>query len=401
MTRRIVKLSLPLSVLAAVGCSSTGTQQVANESDIRSQQIAQQQAELEARQAQIRAMEAELARKEAALNNRPAPAARTNTAASGSGLFPPAARPGECFARVLAPAKYRPVTKRVVKREASERIEIIPAQYTWGEQRVKTKDGYTQLVIDQGGKILPVTGDPRNGGSYRIGNTVVNPTFSTVTERVMVKPPRKKVQEVQAKFKTVTERVIDQPAHTKWKKGNGPSGAATRVDENTGEIMCLVNVPATYKTITKRVLAQKAGTRVVQIPAEYTTITRTVVKNPPRVREIKVPAAYKTIRVQKLVKAAQERRIPVPAQYETVTTTEKVTDARVSWGRVYCEVNMTKDLAVKIQQSLTRSGYYNGPIDGIVGSQTMSALNRFEKAKGLPTGSNYIPFETARALGVL
>lgn len=401
MTRRIVKLSLPLSVLVAAGCSSTGTQQATNESDIRSQQIAQQQAELEARQAQIRAMEAELARKEAALNNRPAPAARSNTAASGSGLFPPAARPGECFARVLEPAKYRPVTKRVVKREASERVEIIPAQYTWGEQRIKVKDGYTQLVVDQGGKILPVTGDPRNGGSYRIGNTVVNPTFGTVTERVMVKPPRKKVQEVQAKFKTVTERVIDQPAHTKWKKGTGPSGAATRVDENTGEIMCLVNVPATYKTITKRVLAQKAGTRVVEIPAEYTTITRTVVKNPPRVREIKVPPAYKTIRVQKLVKAAQERRIPVPAQYETVTTTEKVKDARVRWGRVYCEVNMTKDLAVKIQQSLTRAGYYNGPIDGIIGSQTMSALNRFEKAKGLPTGSNYIPFETARALGVL
>ena len=46
--------------------------------------------------------------------------------------------------------------------------------------------------------------------------------------------------------------------------------------------MCLVEVPATYKTVTKTVLKTPATTRKVETPAEYTTVRKQVMKTPAR-----------------------------------------------------------------------------------------------------------------------
>lgn len=401
----IVKMSLPLALLAMVGCSGMSAQQQTGQANASDSQLAQREAELAAREAAVRRREQEVARTTTT-------ASRSSSTRVATGIAPPTAKPGECFSRALVPAVYRPVTKRVLKSEASERIEIIPAKYTWATERVMVADGYTQWVVAYAGKTYRI--DPRTGRAVDVrtgkpvpgvkmgpNGVVFEPTFKTVTERVMVKPPRRKVVEIPSKFKTVTERVIDKPAHSMWKRGANLPGTVTTRTTDTGEIMCLVEVPATYKTITKRVLANKASTKVVNIPAEYKNITRRVAVAPPKLREVKVAPKYDTIKVQKLVTAAQERRIPVPATYETITTTERVREARVEWRQVYCEVNMTKELAVRIQQALTRTGDYKGPIDGIVGTQTQRSLNRYEKRKGLPTGTGFVPFETARSLGVL
>lgn len=39
---------------------------------------------------------------------------------------------------------------------------------------------------------------------------------------------------------------------------------------------------------------------------------------------------------------------------------------------------------VSVQQQLARAGYYRGPIDGIMGPMTRSAILRFERDRGLP-----------------
>ncbi len=90
--------------------------------------------------------------------------------------------------------------------------------------------------------------------------------------------------EVPAVYNTVTERVLDQPARTEWKRGTGIGsgkgvsygGAAATVErfgdlkvietrvEDTGEVMCLVEIPASYKTIEKQMLVTPASTRVVE-----------------------------------------------------------------------------------------------------------------------------------------
>lgn len=39
--------------------------------------------------------------------------------------------------------------------------------------------------------------------------------------------------------------------------------------------------------------------------------------------------------------------------------------------------------ALEIQKALKRAGFYNGPVDGKIGTQTRDAIKAFQKAKGL------------------
>ncbi len=41
------------------------------------------------------------------------------------------------------------------------------------------------------------------------------------------------------------------------------------------------------------------------------------------------------------------------------------------------------DLGVNVQQALAREGYYRGPIDGVIGARTRSAIRAYERANGL------------------
>ncbi len=90
--------------------------------------------------------------------------------------------------------------------------------------------------------------------------------YRMVEKRVMVKDASFRMEGVPAVYKWEEEQVVDKLAHTIWKKGAGP---IQRIDESTGEIMCLVEVPETYKTIRRKVLATPATTRRIEIPAEY------------------------------------------------------------------------------------------------------------------------------------
>ena len=128
-------------------------------------------------------------------------------------------QPGQCYAEYTVPGKSSTTTEKILKSEASQKIEIVPA------------------------------------------------TYETVEERVLVSDASEKLVTVPATYETVTEKVQIKPAFTTWKvsecsggacqTGNIPNrvaGSVDRIDQSTGEIMCLIEVPAQFKTITKRVL---------------------------------------------------------------------------------------------------------------------------------------------------
>ena len=298
--------------------------------------------------------EFEASKKAAMEGGSSAPAPAPSVVSSGSGdLYPPNARPGECYARMLIPGESRTITEKVLKREASERVEIIPA------------------------------------------------TYKTVTKRVLVRPETSKLVSVPAKYGTKTERIQVSAAKTVWKKGAGTmaagagSGAAggasasaivdrfgnqkilgSRVTD-TGELMCLVEVPAQFKTVTKTVLVSPATTKTVTSPAEY-----------------------KTVQVTELVTAAQEKRIGIPEEYGTVTRTEQVRGEQLTWVPVLCQVNMTTGNVSALQGALKRNGCYTCNVDGVMGPCTFRGAQCYAKKKGLPYGSNFVTVETIRALGL-
>ena len=225
---------------------------------------------------------------------------------------------------------------------------LIPANYTVNSERVIVREASERI------ETIPAT-------------------YRTVSERVLVKEASEKIETVPAVYEDITERVLVRPAYTTWKKGEG---AITKVDNSTGEIMCLVEVPAEYKTVTKRVLKTPATTRTVSIPAEY-----------------------QTVRVQKLVEPAKERRVEVPAEYDTVVKREKVSESRMEWRSILCETNTSSSVISSLQRALKVRGYNPGRVDGVLGQQTLDAVDRYQRKKGIASGQ--LTMETLKSLNVL
>lgn len=291
-------------------------------------------------------------------------------------LFPPNPVPGHCYARVLLPATYDVSEEQVLVKAAEQKIKIEDARYEWVEEAVLVKEASSSLET-------------------------VPAEYETVSEQFLVKPEGKRLITVPAKYETSSERILDKPAHTVWKRSKGPIDNAlkTTYDESTGEVMCLVEVPATYRTIEKRTLVTPESTQELITPAEYKVVTKKILKTPAHTKEVMIPAEYKTVKVQKLIEPAREQKIEVPAQYETIARKAKLSDESLVWREVLCDVNMTKDIIQAMQDRLSRSGHYGGRVDGILGPKTLRAVNSYAKAKSLPVGVNYISVETAAALG--
>lgn len=368
-------LSMLASAAVVSGCAS-----MAAETQGTSATTSGTSTELAASQRRINELESALAAREGDLEAANARMASTASSAdmgaADASLFPPNPKPGQCYARVLIPAKVETVSEKVVSRDAAERIEIVPARYETVSETVIVKEASTRL------EVIPAV-------------------YGEVTERVLVKPASTKIVEVPAVYETVSERVLDKPAHTAWKKGPATvqaSNVLSQTTTDTGEIMCLVEVPATYKTVTKRVLVTPARTEEIEIPAEYKTITKTVVKQPATTREVTIPAQYDTVQVTKLVSPAKENRIAIPAEYQTITRNKRVSDERVEWRQVMCEVNMTRDNVMALQKALAHKGYYKAGIDGIIGTQTLGAARKYALDNNLPSGSNYVPMEVVKSL---
>ncbi|MEQ8204830.1 MAG: peptidoglycan-binding domain-containing protein [Woeseia sp.] len=334
--------------------------------------------ELQAANRRVSELESRLAESDRRLSASQAADTRAISGNADVSLFPPNPKPGQCYARVLTPAKYRTISERVLVRDASERIEILPARYTTADETVLVKEASTRLEV-------------------------VPAVYETISEQVLTKPASKKVVEIAAEYRTEIERVVDQPAHTAWKKGPAAKQTANVLSQtttDTGELMCLVEVPATYKNIEKRVLVRPARTTETVIPAEYRAVTKRVVKTPATTREVAVPAQYDTIQVTKLAAQGSEKRIAVPASYENISRSEMVAAEKMDWRQVMCEVNMTASNVRALQKALQDEGYYSAGIDGVFGNQTLRAAQSYAAKNGLATGSNYVPMEVIKKLGI-
>lgn len=302
-------------------------------------------------------------------------------AAAMAAFLPPNAEPGMCYARLHIPEQTRSYTEQILTQEAGDRIETEAAQYEWVTERVMVKEAGEEIV-----EVKPAV-------------------YEWVEERIMSKPASFRLEEIPARYETVTERIRTRPARTVWKPTEGRiygtalvEGATdnlvrdasgrflTKLDTRSGQLLCLVEEPAEYQEITRRVLVSEASTRRVEIPAEYETVRRQEMVRPPQVVKREVPAQYEDRRVRRLVAEASQRRVSTPAQYESVTRTEITDDERFEWLPVLCEINFTTNTVRRLQASLKQSGHYTGNVDGVYGRLTHEAVTSYQRANGLSTG---------------
>lgn len=84
-------------------------------------------------------------------------------------------------------------------------------------------------------------------------------------------------------------------------------------------------------------------------------------------------------------------------EIEAETTAAVATDQKAASDATEI-VKPTPAEVRKIQQGLLDAGFNPGPVDGLIGPKTMTALESFQKQKGLAVG--HITKETLQALGI-
>jgi hypothetical protein len=256
----------------------------------------------------------------------------------------PDAKPGECYAKVVTQPEY--LTKKVKQlvKPATERIEIEPAVYETVKETVTVK-GVSQML------------------------EVVPAQYGEAEERILVRPAYRRAIEMPALYDTVTERILVKPAYTTWKPGAGTS--VRKIDEKTGEIYCLVEIPAEYRTESRQVLKEAAKLRYEDVPEEYTTVKKAVLKTPETTRVVEIPAEFVVREVVKMVRAPQEKRIAISAEYVEVETQTLSAVGVEEWHQILCAENATQAKVVEIQNALKAAGLYSGAIDGVLGPVTI------------------------------
>ena len=106
------------------------------------------------------------------------------------------------------------------------------------------------------------------------------PVFDTVSERVLVQPPRTVYRTTPPVYDTVSEQVLVAPGGRRWE---------TRVDAYGQLVGCWVTTPPRYAVQTRRVLVRPPETIPQTLPPVYATTQRRVLVQPARTAW--VPAA--------------------------------------------------------------------------------------------------------------
>ena len=286
-------------------------------------------------------------------------------------LTPPNAKAGECYAKVVVPAKYKTIEERVLVQEASHKISIVPAKYKWIDEKVEITPASKKLktipatfkkvteIIEvrpatQSWKVslkrnaAPVSKEILVAAKLKgvdLDNTspktcykeyFIPEAYKTVAKEIILQKESTRTKIIPAKYemvektievtpasqKTITipatygfteEKVLIEKEKTVWKKGVNP---AQKLDGATGEIMCLVKIPAKYKTIKKKVVNTTATTKIIAIAA-----------------------VSKTIKVKKLVSPAKTETINIPEVKSSIQQSILDTKPVFSWIKVGNDVS--------------------------------------------------------------
>lgn len=287
--------------------------------------------------------------------------------------LPPVDEYGKCYAKCKTPDVYETVSLDKVVKEASTKLVKVPAVYETKTEEVLVKEASTSY------KTIPAT-------------------FKTVTEQMEVEPAKTKIVTIPAKYRTETRQILVSEARGEWvKKKKSPNCFSNNPEDCY--VVCYEEVPAVYRTEKYQVLETPASTREEVIPAKYKTVTRRVIDEPARVEEKVIPAQYKTMTRRVLVSPETTREEVIPAVTKTIKEKRLVSKGGYTvWTEILCPSKTGNSQITAVQRALEAKGYNPGPIDGVLGVRTQTALKQFQTDKGLPIGN--LNIQTLAALGI-
>ena len=326
--------------------------------------------------------------------------------------LPETATVGQCFAEYHLPAQYRTETQKVLKKEASKKFEVVAAKYETVEEKVLVSEA-SEKLIEVPAEYETVTEKVLERAAYTTWKKGRGPVerIDNSTGEIMC------MVEVPAKYKTIKKRILKSPATTK-KVAIPAKYTVQKVRKLVSPAAeNAIEIPAEYEVVSKRIKVSDGKTTwaaasgvspegkatgrnlcITEIPGKFKTIKKNIIKTPATVKKVEIPAVYQTQKVRKLVSPPQEKRIKIPAEKQTVTKRILVSSPKLEWQSVLCETNMTKSMNLQIQNALKKAGFNPGLIDGVIGRQTLVAVDQFQQKNNLPTGG--LTMRTLKELGI-
>ena len=287
----------------------------------------------------------------------------------------------EVFKDEIATVTTTPAFTRVVEvppslASAEEKVLVASATKRW-----ETQCGAVQQVDHMTGETLCLVDVPAQYENVPtevvdVPALLTNVEKKAETKDIKVKTLVTEAQKVRkvipAKYESLDRQRISKPASYSWlKKSDRPAFGA----KPTGRTACFVETPEKL--------------------VEY---KRQVVKTAGRFDAEKIPAETAVVKTQVLVSPAKSAEYKAPAKFQTIERQIQITESKIEWKPVLCQVNFSEDIIARLQSALSKEGYEPGPIDGIMGRGTTNAIREFQKDNKMADGG--LTIETLQKLGV-
>lgn len=275
-------------------------------------------------------------------------------------------QPGQCWA--VGAVNPRPMveTLEIQIQDQQATINVTPAEIEQGFKRVETREGTL---------------------TYRIEP----PTYRTVEERVMTRPPVERFEVVPAEFEQQERTVVVEEGRRALESCQA-SGSSSNMS------FCMQEHPAREERVSVQVMVKPETTRVVVEPAEYTTVTRQVIDKPARVIEVWNEASEEVVPTQEIASPARTSQSIIPRRTRMMERIDYQGEPELDMRQILCDDNITPALVEDIQNALRQYGYNVGSIDGRLGPRTFDALSQFQNQRGLVQAG--LTFESLESLAV-
>lgn len=317
--------------------------------------------------------------------------------------------PGQCFSRLLTTPEVETYRERVVVKPERTETRAVPEVVEMVEDRVLVRPERIERRIVPAVVHKEMVTEVVRPASFR--EERIPARYETRVEHVMVKDARR---EWVRREGIPTEAPLMTPAEhapvryrtdgtLQWPGKNEPmqvsSETSDYIEHNDGQdVWCLKMVPGVYEDRQSRVEVEPERVRRVEVPAETRRVRREVIDVPEGVEEVVIPAVYEKRRVRRVVQPARTEAFVVPAVYDEVTQQRVTGQPEPVWREVICGKNTSTAKIMEVQRALAARGYQPGPIDGQLGKQTVSAMQKFQADNGLPQGQPSV--EAVKLLGV-
>lgn len=287
--------------------------------------------------------------------------------------LPPNAEYGKCYAKCRQPDTYDTVTKSVLVREASTKMVKQDAVYDTRYEKVMVKEASKKF------KVIPAT-------------------YKTIREKIMVTPEKRVIKTIPAKFKDEKRKVLVTEARGEWVKKKKEPNCFSENPEDCF-IACYEEIPAVYRTEYYQIMVSPAETREEIIPAKYKTVEKRVIDREASVVEVPVEPVYKTIATKVMITPERTIEEVIPAVYKDVKEKRLISKGNFTvWSEILCASKTTSSKVRDVQRALKARGYDPGPVDGVLGLKTQTALKQFQTDNSLPMGN--LNIKTLESLGV-